>query len=158
MSVVKPFTVLTTIAASSGAYEYEIRISHQTGVTYCTCRGWQFRKTCKHLDAYNAAPSIDVAGLVAKDKQKTKAVPLKAPALLPKSTDAIVTGTPEWVMTSEIGKLGFSLKPVDARRIVGQLRASLAAAATKLKTVPTAVETFVDEVNSEGVRRIVLPD
>src|ERR671915_333129 len=56
----KPWAVLTVVRSESGSWEYEIRTSHKTGVTYCTCIGWQMRKRCKHLDAFNAAPSFEV--------------------------------------------------------------------------------------------------
>ena len=52
----KPWTVLTVVRSESGSWEYEIRTSHKTGVTYCTCNSYAFRKRCKHLDAFNASP------------------------------------------------------------------------------------------------------
>ncbi len=52
----KPYTVLTVVEAESGSWSYEIRVSHRTGLTYCSCPGYGFHKKCKHLTAYNENP------------------------------------------------------------------------------------------------------
>lgn len=176
----KPYTILTVVKASSGAYEHEIRISHETGVTYCTCKGWIFSKanpkTCKHLEAFKAAPTVDVAGLVAKDKaaklagkpmpsQKLKTVPSATPAksvpLTPASSIGAV-GSAEWVLTTELGKLGVFITPGNASVICGKLRNHFAHAAAGLKSVPSTLTPInkieAEEINDSGIRVITLPD
>ena len=41
--------VTERISTSSGTV-YEIRISRTDGKLYCTCRGWPFKKRCKHTE------------------------------------------------------------------------------------------------------------
>jgi len=57
----KPYTVLTIVQSEKGSWSYEIRVSHRTGLTYCTCSGYAFKKRCKHLDAYIANPVVVAA-------------------------------------------------------------------------------------------------
>jgi len=47
-----PVVLLRLISRDSGK-EYEIRRGAD-GVEYCTCKRWQFKRTCKHLDDYRA--------------------------------------------------------------------------------------------------------
>jgi hypothetical protein len=52
----KPYELLSLIQSKDQTQNYEIRRSLQDGVTYCTCKSWQFNKetpkTCKHLKRY----------------------------------------------------------------------------------------------------------
>lgn len=49
----KPYTVLDVVVSRETGERYEIRRGGD-GVTYCQCKGWQFRKTCKHLTRWKA--------------------------------------------------------------------------------------------------------
>lgn len=51
-NIVTSPTVLDTIKSNSNPnIQYEIRMG-KDGVVYCTCRGWQMNKWCKHLDQW----------------------------------------------------------------------------------------------------------
>jgi len=44
-----PAIVVQQFPSSSGDGTHEVRISRVDGKLYCTCKGWQMRKDCKHL-------------------------------------------------------------------------------------------------------------
>ncbi len=46
-----PAIVVREFDSSSGNGTYEVRISRTDGKMYCTCKGWQMNKDCKHLQA-----------------------------------------------------------------------------------------------------------
>src|SRR5688500_17798133 len=92
-----PYVVLTTVASESGSWEYEIRTSLRTGVTYCTCRGYGTHKHCKHMDAYKKNPVI--------------AVP--TPAMMPVPQRK----TPGTVLRDELALLGLKISESSANAI-----------------------------------------
>lgn len=56
-AIAEPSTeILELVPSSSGNGYHEIRLGRD-GVTYCTCKGWQIRKTCRHLEGYMARNS-----------------------------------------------------------------------------------------------------
>ena len=128
----KPYTVLTKVRSESGAWEYEIRTSHKTGVTYCTCKGWQTHQHCKHLDAYNANPVIAVS----------------SPANMPVRPK---TKTPGEVLREELAALGHNISIASATAISTRVLSAGGKAAP-------AGTGWADELNTENVRVIVLPD
>jgi hypothetical protein len=46
--------VLAQPLSSDGVTRYDIVLGRDN-VVYCTCKGWAFRKTCRHLKAFNAS-------------------------------------------------------------------------------------------------------
>ena len=45
-----PAIVVKEMMGTSGD-KYEVRISRNDGKLYCTCKGWGFKKTCRHTEA-----------------------------------------------------------------------------------------------------------
>lgn len=129
----KPYTVLTRVKSESGSWEYEIRTSHRTGVTYCTCKGYGFHKTCKHMEAYNKNPVI--------------AQPSATPAInVPK------VKSPGEVLVAELAMLGIKLGIASANAISTRV---LAAGG---RVAASGTVTGADMINADNVRVIVLPD
>lgn len=144
---VTPFTILTKVRSESGSWEYEIRVSHKTGVTYCTCTGWQFHKRCKHLDAYNAQPEFS-PGRVATAPSADLGAAVRP--LRPVKTAQPTT--PAGVLLAQLSRLGIaSVTAQDAKRIADAVLATVGAKATDAR---------IDdgEINTANVRVIVLPD
>jgi hypothetical protein len=59
MPVHRQYTVLREVTSTHESRpdrHYQIRLGSD-GVTYCTCPGWRFRRTCRHLDEYNQVRS-----------------------------------------------------------------------------------------------------
>ena len=52
--VVHPYAIMDTFPSLSRPDKppHEVRISKQDGRVYCICRGWQMRKTCRHLKSF----------------------------------------------------------------------------------------------------------
>ena len=52
--VVHPYAIMDTFPSLSRPDKppHEVRISKQDGRAYCICRGWQMRKTCRHLKSF----------------------------------------------------------------------------------------------------------
>lgn len=128
----KHYTVLTRVQSESGSWEYEIRTSHKDGNTYCTCKGYQFTKHCKHMDAYNAKPVIAV----------------ESPANIPVRPK---TKTPGEVLRDELAAIGHSISIASATAISTRVLSAGGKAAP-------AGSGWSDELNTENVRVIVLPD
>ena len=67
--------VLSTVTSSTNpGKQYEIRLGRD-GVTYCTCKAWSMKKTCKHLVDYLTKTAKKVL-----KKAKAKAVTQEDPA------------------------------------------------------------------------------
>src|SRR5580658_9062255 len=60
-------TVLQIVPSMSNPNKsYEIRLGDD-GVTYCTCRAWISKKTCKHLDVYHGSAVATVPKIKLKN-------------------------------------------------------------------------------------------
>jgi hypothetical protein len=132
----KPWTVLTVVKSETGSWEYEIRTSHKDGVTYCTCKRWQFHKSCKHLDAYLQHPIINM--------------PAASPANMPVRSKV---RTPGEVLREELADLGFPISAASANAI--SLR--VLNAGGKISSAGFSASSG-DELNANNVRVIILPD
>jgi hypothetical protein len=155
MAKPKPYTLLTIVESESGAWEYEIRISHRTGVTYCTCKGWQWNKHCKHLDAYKADPAF-VPGSVATAPAADLAANLKAGAFKAAKTPDPITAP--GVLLAALAEIGIkSVSAMDAKRIAERVLATVGATIGDAARFgqPTAAPIVL---NVGNVRRIILPD
>lgn len=156
----KPYTVLTRVQAKSGAWEYEIRISHETGVTYCTCRGWGFRKTCAHLDAYLADP-VFVPGTVPTAPQTDLASRTHEPRA--PRVDALAS-TVATIIQQEMRTRGYVVPLGDSRhmleiaqRVIREIDSARPRKASG--AAPIALPRSEDvALNAAGVRVIILPD
>lgn len=51
-AVIARWQPVAKVASASGAGEYEIRKDPNSGTLGCTCKGWQFRQSCKHVDMH----------------------------------------------------------------------------------------------------------
>lgn len=129
----KPYTVMTVVRSESGSWEYEIRVSHKTGVTYCTCKRWQFHKQCKHLDAYLKNPTIAV-------------VPSAVTV-----TD-MTPRTPGDVLRAELAALGLTITQASANAI------SVRILNAGGKVAKASTSSDGDHLNTSNVRVITLPD
>lgn len=49
------WALVGTAPSDSGAGEYELRQDPADGTLGCTCKGWQYRSTCKHVERYIVA-------------------------------------------------------------------------------------------------------
>jgi len=146
----KPFTVLTIVRADSGSWEYEIRISHKTGITYCTCKGWQFRKTCKHLDAYNADPAFAPGTVPTAPVSDLAGTKIRKP-VVPAPT------TPAAVLLKALAEWNVTHIPAEAaKRIADRVLETVGAKSGAVAA--SAMVASGTSLNVGNVRVITLPD
>lgn len=145
----RPYTVLTVYESESASWKYEIRVSHQTGVRYCTCLGWRFHKRCTHLDDFNANP-VFVNGTA----DNAPAVDLaQRPEYMP-GPDA-----PAEALRAALAERQIHISVSIARAVAERV---LEAAGTLTAPVTTAPKLRAGQrritTDSRGVRVVVLPD
>lgn len=146
---VRPYTVLTVYESESSSWKYEIRVSHSTGIRYCTCLGWRFHKRCTHLDDFNSnpvfvngtadnAPATDLAQRAYMPGPEAPAEALRA-ALADRNIH----------ITAQVAQ-NVAQRVLEA---AGAMVATAVPAAPKLRAGQRRVTT-----DSRGVRVVILPD
>ena len=151
---VRPFSVLTVYQSVSESWKYEIRVSHTTGITYCTCLGWRFHKKCTHLDEYKADP-VFVNGTApnAPAHDLARRSDLLPPGMQPGAT------APAEALRAALAERGIHVTPTVART-VAQRVLEVAGAMVQPTAAPAAPARSGRRVvvNSNGVRVVILPD
>lgn len=61
-----PILVKQFMSASDSATIHKVLISRQDGKCYCSCKGWQMRKDCKHLQMVTKTDILDALELACK--------------------------------------------------------------------------------------------